>query len=413
LTETDSNGLIYTTTIYSTRGPPSITPSTSNPNPANIQSNGRSTPNVAAIIAGIGGGVGLFLLLVGVTWFIWARRAKRRTANDLISDRKFYPDRYNQTVTSNRHSEFIEIDPDPVVVQSTPPQLPPPPLAHQAPSGPFPRRTSSYRNYIPSSQTRGSWAGAPPTDGVLEDIPPLTRHRVPYPNSPPQPLVDRYTVPPSRSASNSNTPTHIRFVPHPPHHSRSSPSTHRHHYRYHSYHDRPPPQGYDVERDPWFPRIPKPPAIAMRMPRRSTVFVSPPMSPSSFSILSSPSLDLPATRTEPTTITLSSHPSVTTRSTFSSIDSFVTVNDTTKRMRCTNPDLDVDLGSDTEPNESSRGGSGAGGSPSPTDIIRLYDRDQDEDTSPTGSMLGEKDDGLDTDPPTVTTTPIPMSTKGD
>lgn len=80
-------------------------------------------------------------------------------------------------------------------------------------------------------------------------------------------------------------------------------------------------------------------------------------------------------------------------------------------MTCTNPDSDLDLESDTDPDESSRGGSGAGGSPSPTDIIQLYCGDRDQDTSPTDSLLRENVDRLDTDPPTVTTIPVPMSTK--
>jgi len=124
------------------------------------------------------------------------------------------------------------------------------------------------------------------------------------------------------------------------------------------------------------------------------------MSPSSFSILSNPAPDLPTTRAEPTTVTLTTRPS-TTRSTFSSFDSLLVTNET-KRMKVTNPDLDVDLEMDTDPDRSSK----SGGSPSATDIIRLYDRDRDQDTSPASSMLREKDDRLGMDPPAVYTVPI-------
>lgn len=60
-------------------------------------------------------------------------------------------------------------------------------------------------------------------------------------------------------------------------------------------------------------------------------------------------------------------------------------------MMVTNPDSDVDGETDTEPDEPgrSRSGSGSGGSPSATDIIRLYDRGQDRDTSPTNSVMRE------------------------
>jgi len=66
-------------------------------------------------------------------------------------------------------------------------------------------------------------------------------------------------------------------------------------------------------------------------------------------------------------------------------------------MTVTNPDLDVDLDTDTEPDGSSK----RGGSPSATDIIRLYDRDQDQDTSAASSMLREKDGRPDTNTPTM------------
>ena len=58
-------------------------------------------------------------------------------------------------------------------------------------------------------------------------------------------------------------------------------------------------------------------------------------------------------------------------------------------MMVTNPDSDVDGETDTEPDEPGRSGSGSGGSPSATDIIRLYDRGQDRDTSPTNSVMRE------------------------
>ena len=64
-------------------------------------------------------------------------------------------------------------------------------------------------------------------------------------------------------------------------------------------------------------------------------------------------------------------------------------------MMVTNPDSDVDGETDTEPDEPGRSrsgsgsGSGSGGSPSATDIIRLYDRDQDRETSPTNSVMRE------------------------
>ena len=54
-----------------------------------------------------------------------------------------------------------------------------------------------------------------------------------------------------------------------------------------------------------------------------------------------------------------------------------------------NPDSDVDAETDTEPGESGRSRSGArGGSPSATDMIRLFDRNQDRDTSLTNSVIG-------------------------
>ena len=71
-------------------------------------------------------------------------------------------------------------------------------------------------------------------------------------------------------------------------------------------------------------------------------------------------------------------------------------------MTVTNPDLDVDLETDTEPDGSSK----SGGSPSATDIIRLYDRDQNQDTSSASSMLRETDGRHDPDPSTMTTIAI-------
>ena len=54
-----------------------------------------------------------------------------------------------------------------------------------------------------------------------------------------------------------------------------------------------------------------------------------------------------------------------------------------------NPDSDVDAETDTEPDESGRSRSETrGGSPSATDMIRLYDRNRDRDTSPTNSVIG-------------------------
>lgn len=327
--------------------------------------------------------MGLLLLLVGVTWFVRVRRAKRRATKSVITDRKFYPDRYNQTVTSNRHSEYNEIDPGPVVVQ-----LPPPPPL------PLSERTSSYQNHVPFPQTHGSWAGNPLPDGVLEDIPPLTRHRVPYPSTPPQPLVDRYTMLPSRSTSSSNALTApLRFAPnlppHHPHHSRSSPSTHRRHHSHHSYYNRPQHQKNDATNNPYFPPTPvqNPSPSPMRMARRNTILVSPPMSPSAFSFLSSPPPDLRATRVGTAAVTLTSQPSIA-RSIISSRDSLV-VNETTRvrRMMCTNPDSDVDLDTDTEPDEPGQSGSRSGGSLSATDIIRLYDRDRDCDISSAKSIM--------------------------
>jgi hypothetical protein len=327
--------------------------------------------------------VGL-LLLIGVTWFVWVRRAKRRAGKCVITDRKFYPDRYNQTVTSNRHSKYNEIEPGPAVVQ-----LPPPPPL------PLSERTPSHRSRVSFPQARGDWAGGSRPDGVLKDIPPLTRHRVPYPSTPPQPLVDRYTMLPSRSTSSSNTPTTpLQFAPnlppHHPHHPRSPPSTHRRHHSHHSYYNRPQHQEHDVANNPYFPPtpFPHPSPSPMRTARRNTVLVTPPMSPPVLSFLSSQPPDLPVTIVETTAITLTSRPSVA-RFTFSSRDPLFVANETTtvKRMMCTNPDSDVDPGTDAEPDDP--GTSGSGGSPSPTDIIRLYDRDQDRDASPTNSVMSE------------------------
>jgi len=69
-----------------------------------------------------------------------------------------------------------------------------------------------------------------------------------------------------------------------------------------------------------------------------------------------------------------------------------------------NPDSDVDGEAEyTEPDESGRNKSGTrGGSPSAKDIIRLYDRDQDRDTSPTNSVIRGA---------VAPTEPISMSTK--
>lgn len=396
----DDNDSVYTTTIYSTKDPPSPLSST----PANIQID-QSVPNFAAIIAGVGGGVGLLLLLVGVVWYVWARKAKRRTGTYLIRDRKFYPDRYNQTVTSNRHSEYNEIDPGPVVVQPPPIHPPPTPLPRypsSLSSGPLSRQTSSYHNHIPSPVLHGNWAGVSPTDGMLEEA--LARQRIPYPSSPVQPPVDRYTVLPSRSISISNSPP-LRFPlkppPQLPHAFRSPSATHRRYHSHQSYHNRPNYQGHDLESDSYFTPIPTPhpsPQVQMRVARRYTVFVSPPISPPSFPIRSSQQRDLPVVKAAMTTVALKSHPSVV-RSTFSSTDSLVAANFaiTTKRMMITNPDSDVDPGTDTEPEGPS--GSGSGGSPSSTDIIGFYG--QDQDTSPTSSVLKDQDS------PTVPLNPIP------
>ena len=349
----------------------------------------------------VGGGAGLLILLIGAIWLVNVRRAKRRAERCMIVDRKFYPDQYNQTVTSSRHSEYNEIEPGPVVVPLPPPH--PPPLLHRSPSvysTPLSRRTSSYHNHNPFPRAHGGWAGGPLHDEVLEDIPPLARHRVPYPNSSPQPSVDRYTILPSRSASTSNTPaTPIRFAPDPSYHTRSFPLTHRRHNSDLSYHGHSRYQRHDAEHTPHFPpiRSSKPTPPPLRIPRRSTVLVSPPMSPSSFSFLSSPLEDHPLNRVETTTITLSSRPSII-RSTFSSIDPLDAVDETptVKRMMCTNPDLDVDPETDTEPDEP--GGSGRNGSPSATDIIRLYGGDREVST--TACSVGGKTS------PAVSTTSI-------
>ena len=305
---------------------------------------------------------------------------------------------YNQTVTSNRHSEFNEVDPGPVVVQPPPPHPPPPPLPRypsSLSSGPLSRQTSLYQNRVPSSGVYGGWAGAPPTDGVLEDTPPFARHRIPYPSSPVQPMVDRYTVLPSRSTSISNSLPPVRLPLNPPpqypHPFRSPSATHRRYHSHQSYHNRPHDQGHDFEHDSYFTPIPTPhpsPPFQMRVARRYTVFVSPPMSPFSFSTLSSPQQDPPVVKGETTRAALKSRPSVA-RSTFSSMGSLDATNNgmTTKRMMITNPDSDLE--SDTEPEGPSRGS--GGGSPSATDIIRLYGRDQDQDTSSASSVLKDKD----------------------
>lgn len=313
-----------------------------------------------------------------------------------ITDRKFYPDRYNQTVTSNRHSEYNEIEPGPVVVQPLPPLL-----LHQTTSlssGPLSRQTSLYQGHISFSRAREDWAGDSLPDGVLKDIPPLTRHRVPYPNSPPQLPIDRYTMLPSRSISTSNPPgTPLRFAhnlpPRHPHHVRSSPSTHRRHHSDHDYHNRPQHRGHNINHLPQIP-FPNPSPSPKQMTRRNTVFVSPSVPPYSFSFLSGPPEDLLATRVESTTTTLKSRLSIA-RSISPPTDPLAVVNETTKvrRMMCTNPDSDVDLETDTEPDEPGR--SGNSGSPSATDIILLYGRNQDQDASSTNSTMGEKD------PPTV------------
>lgn len=293
----------------------------------------------------------------------------------------FYPDRYNQTMTSRRHGTFNEIQPGPVIVQPPPPH-PPPPLPLQTsclPPDPLSRRTLSYHNRAPSLwQTREDRVGPPPTDGVLgPDVPPLTRHRFPYPSTPPQPLQDRYTMlpepRPASSVNPSTAPLRLAPNPHRPHHYRSSSSTHHSRHSHHSHHNRPCRQQSHDERDSYFPQvsIPIPPPIPTRITRRNTIFVSPPTSPSSFPVLSNPP--------EPTTVTLRSRPSIA-HSTFSSIDSLVLMNGA-KRMTCTNPDSDVDLETDTDPDRSSVSGGGGGGSPSVTDIIRFYDRDRDQDTS--------------------------------
>lgn len=279
---------------------------------------------------------------------------------------------------------------------------------------PLSERISSYQGHVPFPQTHGNWARDPLPDGVLEDIPPLTRHRIPYPSTPPQPLMDRYTMLPSRSTSSFNIPaTPLRFAPklshHHPHHSRSSPSGHRRHHSHHSYYNRPQNQEYDVTNNPYFPPTPFPnPSLSpVRMARRNTILVSPPMSPSDFTFLSSPPPDFEGAKVATTAVTLTNRPSIA-RSTFSSTNPLVVVNETTtvKRMVCTNPDLDVDLETDTEPDEPGRSGSGGGGggSPSATDIIMLYDRDRDRDTSSTNTIVGEMDPSTES---------ISMSTKSD
>lgn len=403
----DDSGSVYTTTIYSTQPPHSPIDSTS----ANVHQTPQFVPNFAAIIAGVGGGVGLLLLVIGVVWYVWARRTKRRTGITLIKERKFYPDRYNQTMTSSRHSEFNEIEPSPVVVQPLP--HPPPPLLPRYPSilssGPLSRQASSYQNHVPPSCIHGNWAGAPPTDGILEGPPPLARHRVPFPSSPVQSQVDRYTMLPSRSPSTCNSPTTLRFVlntpPRRPHHFRPPSATHRRYHSHQSYYNRPQYHECDSECDSHFAPIhaPRPsPPTPMRMARRYTVFVSPPMSPASFSTVSSP-LDHPAARVEPVPTTLTPRPSIA----HSKTDSLFTSSEaaTTKRMMVTNPDLDVDIETDTEPERSSF--SGRRGSPSATEIIRLYGRDLDRHQNTSSSSVLE---GKDT--PTVSISPVPVSSEG-
>ena len=347
--------------------------------------------------------MGLLLLVVGVTWYIWVRRAKRRAGITLIKDRKFYPDRYNQTITNNRHSEFNEIEPGPVVFQP-----PPPPLLPRHPStlssGPLSRHTS-YQNHVSSPVVHGGWAGAPPMDGILEDASSLARHRAPYPSSPVQPPVDRYTVLPSRSTSSSNSPTSIRFaLPPPPQHPRNfrPPSaTHRRYHSHQSYYNPPQYQGPDLESDSYFTPIATPPPSPLRVARRYTVFVSPPMSPSSFSTTSNPR-NHPGARAEQIMAT-PTRPSPIVRSTFSSTDSQVVV--ATTRMIVMNPDSDVDPETDTEPERPSC--SGRGGSPSATDIIRLYSRDLDRDQDSSSSSSVVKGEG----PSSVFTNSIPASSE--
>lgn len=311
-----------------------------------------------------------------------------------MNDRKFYPDRYNQTMTSNRHSRLDEIEPGPVVVQPLP--LDPHQVSCLLP-GPPSRQTSLYHdNITPSRPTRGNWVGAAPMDEILgSDVPPLTRHRFPYPSTP-QSLADPYTtLPEFRSTYSVNVPTApLRFAPDPPprpQNFRSSSFMHRSHHSHHSnrsrrsHHGHPHYQRNDAKSDSYFPPIPVPNPIPVpiRMSRRNTVFVSPTISPSSFSILSNPPPDLRTTRAEAITGTLTTRPPAA-RSKFS-IDSLVVINEA-KRMTVTNPDFDVGLETDTEPDRCST----SGGSPSATDIIRLYDRDQDQDTSPASSMLREE-----------------------
>ena len=314
-------------------------------------------------------------------------------------------------MTSNRHSRLDDIEPGPVVVQ------PPPPDPQQTPCplpGPLSRETSLYHDpATPSRPTRGNWVGVAPMDEVLgSDVPPLTRHGFPYPSTP-NSLVDQFTtLPEFRSAYNANVPTPLRFAPDPlpprTQHFRSSSSTHRSHHSHHSHRSRRSHHGHPhhqrnlAERDSYFPPVPalNPVPAPIRMTRRNTIFVSPTMSPSSFSILSKPPPNLPTTRPEPATVSLTSHPS-TPRSSFSSISSLVIMNGA-KRMTVTNPDLDVELETDTEPDGSGQ----SGGSPSATDIIRLYDGDGDQDTSSASSMLREKDDGSGADPPSVSTISI-------
>jgi hypothetical protein len=313
----------------------------------------------------------------------------------LIKDRKFYPDRYNQTITNNRHSEFNETEPGPVVVQLLPPPTSPLPCHPSIFSpGSLSRHTSSYQNLISSPVVHGNWAGASPTIGMMGDVSPLlARHRAPYPSSPAQPLVDRYTMPPSRSTSSSNSPTSLRFaLPPPPQHTRHfrPPSaTHRRYHSHQSYHSPPRYQGHDLERDSYFPPVSTlhaSPPTPSRVTRRYTVIVSPPMSHSSFSTISSPR-GYPVAMAESTMVTPTRRPSIA-RSTFSSTNSPVVT--ATRPMMLTNPDPDIYLETDTEPEGPS--GSGRGISPSATDIIRLYGRDldRDQDTS-SSSVLKDKD----------------------
>lgn len=225
-------------------------------------------------------------------------------------------------------------------------------------------------------------------DEILEDVPPFARRRIPYLSSPVQPPIDRYTVLPSRSTSTSNSPTLLRLPLNPPPAVRSPSATHRRYHSHQSYYNRPQYQGHDLEHDSYFTPVPTPlpsPPAPTRMVRRYTVFLSPPISPSSLSTLSSPRRDIPFVKAEATTAALKHRPSVV-HSNSSSTDSLVATNDPmrTNRMMVTNPDSDIDSETDTEPEVPSS--SGGRGSPSATDIIRLYGRDLDRDQD-TSSVL--------------------------